>query len=215
MPQPAKLLNSLANETLKIKKDATVNGVFRFELVNEIRLQAVFRKLNKLAKSRISDLMHNLYGRIHALRNNEGKARIDHLKSITAEPNCAMHCTDYAVTMELFGHFAEAVEYHRAALKIAPDDKLSWQSLIKDLIIIKSYEKALEAVDKLLKLESSKDNKILKEFILELHYPSEDKISDETLDLLDESDKDIAKGRVDSFANIDEAVDHLDTLMNV
>lgn len=214
MPQPASQLDAILDEIQSIKDEAINEEGFHFELVNQIRLQYVLRDLKKERDREISGEILDLLGRVYCLRKDEQKSRKYHLKSIELEPSVSTRLFDYAVTLGTFNHHDESVEYYRKTLELDPADLVAWKYLLKRYILTGKYREALEVADEIIKRKNTKENRQMKEYLLELYYPPEEEISDELVNAVRESEEDIKAGRFTQCKTKEESNEFLDSLMS-
>lgn len=214
MPQPALLLGAILDEIQSIKDEATNEEGFHFELVNQIRVQHVIRDLKKERDRKRSGEVLDLLGRAYCLRKDEQKSRAYHLKSIELESSVSTRWFDFAVTLGTFNHHDESAEYYRKTLELDSSDLDAWNYLLKRYMLTAKYREALEVVDEVIKRKNTKENRQMKEYILELYYPPEEEISDELVKAVRESEEDIKAGRFTRCNTKEESKAFLDSLMS-
>lgn len=199
--QPALAIDQLVDETRDIRRMAFSESGFHRELVNQIRVQAVYRALKSLP---LSPQVHNVFGRVFCLKGDEYGARKHHQQAISMEPSNPAHYVDYGVTLEMFGRFDEAATAYMSALKRSPHDLTALDYVVKALRILQRYDEAAPYLDALIKLKpDDSELQMEKEMLMDRLFP-EERFRESFVKKVELAAREVESGHAPTFNSIED-----------
>lgn len=209
--QPALVIEKLGAETQDVLQAARTESGFHRELVNQIRVQAVYRDLIGLPKSA---LVHNVLGRVFFLKGDEYNSRKHHQMAINMDATNSTHYVDYGVTLEMFNRFDEAATVYKDALKQNPHDLKALKHSVDALTILQRYDEAARYLDELIKMRPSDGElQMHKEMLMDNLFP-EERFRESFIEKVEASAKEVESGHTPTFSSIEEMEAYLADLPN-